>query len=110
MDDATWIPETALLAAKRGLAWLEQAMPEAVERLDVERLAMHDWELCVLGQACGDFALMQNWLEASGLLYREQSRWLWEHGFIHGVDRLYADLDRAWRRVLADRGAHDNAK
>ena len=96
------IPETALLAAKRGLAWLEDAMPEAVERLDVEQLSMGSHELCVVGQTCGHFANLCDWVE-SGVGASQTIRWVTAHGFVDAPEHTYDDLDAAWRQVLSER-------
>ena len=103
MNDTTYIPETALLAAKRGLAWLELAMPEAAETLDGERLIMKEATLCVVGRTCGDFRWLMRWLS----LQNDAWSWAIEHGFYRppSGEHTFNDLDRAWRRVLADRGA-----
>lgn len=68
------------------------------EDLDLERLDLLDFELCVLGQLFGTYRRGVDWLKINNP---------WFYGFIHHptVKVCYCDqLTEVWRELLVPRG------
>jgi len=98
----------AVSRVERGVAFLDQRMPDWVERVDLNTLDTQHLERCVLGQLFGDYVIgvEELGLKEEGDRLDEVS--VYSLGFQASGDEgqpTYADLTEAWRAAILERRA-----